>query len=385
MRFDLLRSSRASSSAIFAVRDLLFVVAIISGASPISTFSCAHSALGQEDSVLASTVTPAANTYKIEDLGQLPTISDDVAVSLNRDGAVAYWGSNAGTIHAMLWQNGESTTLDEVPGYPNSIAHAINRRGDVAGWMNTSGNLVDSLSTTQGFVSHGGRIHTLPGLGGRNSYVYGLNDKGAAVGTANLANGARHAFELSGSKIADLGTLASGKSSAAYAVNNGDEIVGAADVDGKANHAVLWVHRKIEDLGTLPHGVTSSARAVNDGGQIAGFGDTPDGIHAFLYTGGAMQDLGTLGDSPSEASGINSRGEVVGASNLAGGKRHAFLWQDGRMIDLNAMRPQESAWVLLNAFSINDEGQIACSASRKGESAHLLLLTPQTSRRSSTH
>lgn len=329
--------------------------------------------------MLAARITPAAAAYTIDDLGLLPTIADDVTVSLNRDGAVAYWGRTAGTVHAMLWQNGHATTIDDVPGYPNSIAHASNRYGDIAGWMNTSGNLVDSLSTTQGFVRHDGRVHTIPGLGGRDSYVYGLNDKGVAVGTANLAGGARHAFELSRSKIGDLGTLASGKSSAAYAVNNAGEIVGAADINGKANHAVSWMHGKIKDLGTLPQGATSSARAVNDRGQIAGFGDTPDGIHAFRYTGGAMQDLGTLGDAPSEASGINNRGEVVGASNIAGAKRHAFLWRDGRMIDLNTLLPGESAWVLLNAFSINDRGQIACSAQRMGEAAHLLLLTPQTS------
>jgi probable HAF family extracellular repeat protein len=368
----------------FAMRHLLFVTTTISGASLVSTLSCAHIALAQEDSGQAATIVPAAGTYTIDDLGQLPAIADDVTVSLNRDGAVAYWGGTTGTVHAMLWQNGDATTIDEVPGYLNSIAHAINGHRDVAGWMNTSGNLVDSLSTTQGFVWHRGRVHILPGLGGRDSYVFGLNDKGTAVGTANLANGARHAFEMSVSKITDLGTLASGKSSAAYAVNNVGKIVGAADIDGKANHAVLWVHGKIEDLGTLPHGVMSSARAVNDRGQIAGFGDTPDGIHAFLYTGGAMQDLGTLGDSPSEASGINNRGEVVGASNLGGGKRHAFLWRDGQMIDLNALQPQGSGWVLLNAFTINDRGQIVCSGRRKGESAHLLLLTPQTSHRSST-
>ena len=384
MRFSLLRLSSAYSPAIFAMRHLLCAITTIS-ASLSFTFLCAHMALAQEHRVLAATIITAAGTYTIEDLGQLPTIADDVTVSLNRDGAVAYWGATAGTVLAMLWQNGDATTIDEVPGYPNSIAHAINRRGDIAGWMNTSGNLVDSLSTTQGFVCHGGRVHILPGLGGRDSYVYGLNDQGAAVGTANLANGARHAFELSGSKVIDLGTLASGKSSAAYAVNNVGKIVGAADIDGKANHAVLWVHRRIEDLGTLPHGGMSSARAVNDRGQIAGFGDTPEGIHAFLYTGGAMKDLGTLGDSPSEASGINNRGEVVGASNLAGGKRHAFLWRDGQMIDLNALQPQGSPWVLLNAFAINDGGQIACSARREGESAHLLLLTPRTSHRSSTN
>jgi probable HAF family extracellular repeat protein len=341
------------------------------------TFFWAGTALRQEDNVSASTTARPAAIYTIDDLGLLAPIADDVTVSLNGDGAVAYWTKTNGTVHATLWHGGRATNIDDVPGYPNSISHAINRHGDMAGWMNTSGNLVDSLSTTRGFIQHRRHIRIVPTLGGRDSRVNGLNDKGAAVGAANLAGGARHAFVISGSSIADLGTLPSGKSSSAFAINNAGMIAGEADIDGKSYHAVLWTDRKIVDLGTLAHGVVSTARAINDHGQIAGFSDAPDGVHAFLYADGAMRDLGTLGNDPSEASGINNRGEVVGASNISGTKRHAFLWRDGRMTDLNAYLPEGSDWVLLNAFNINDRGQIACSARRKGEPIHLLLLTPQ--------
>lgn len=342
----------------------------------ILTFACADTALAQKDSVSTAITTAPGVTYAIEDLGPLPPISDDVTVSLDRDGVVAYWTRTAGAIRATLWQNGRATVIDDVPGYPNSIAHAINRHGDIAGWMNTSSNLVDSLSTTQGFVRHGKHIRIIPGLGGRNSRVNGLNDQGAAVGAANAMTGARHAFVTRGSSITDLGTLPAGQASAAYAINNAGVIVGSADIDGNAEHAVAWVNRKIIDLGTLGHGRASSARAVNEHGQIAGFSDTPDGVHAFLYTDGVLQDLGTLGNDPSEASGINNHGEVVGASNVRGTQRHAFLWRNGRMSDLNQSLPRESGWILLDAFSINDRGQIACSGRRKGAAAHLVLLTP---------
>ncbi len=343
----------------------------------ISVFAYAGFATSQANYSSNAANPPAQTTYAINDLGLLAPIADDVTVSLNRDGAVAYWTKTKGMVQATLWHSGQATNIDDVPGYPNSIAHAVNRQGDLAGWMNTSGNLVDSLSTTRGFIQYRRQIRIVPTLGGRDSRVNGLNDKGVAVGAANLASGARHAFVISGSSIVDLGTLPSGKSSSAFAINNAGMIVGEADIDGKSYHAVLWADRKIVDLGTLAQGVVSTARAINDHDQIAGFSDTPDGVHAFLYAAGTMRDLGTLGSEPSEASGINNRGEVVGASNISGTKRHAFLWRDGQMTDLNAALPKGSDWVLLNAFDINDRGQITCSARRKGEPIHLLLLTPQ--------
>jgi probable HAF family extracellular repeat protein len=316
------------------------------------------------------------DSYTIDDLGEYRMIAADVTVPLSSDGAVAYWTRKDESVRAMLWRSGQATTIEDVPGYPNTIPHAINRQGDIAGWMNTSRNPVDSLSTTRGFVRHAGRIEIVPGLGGRDNRVFGLNDKGTAVGSAGLADGTSYAFLFSDSRSYDLGTLPLGKSSTAYAINNAGLIAGAADVNGRFNHAVLWTNRKILDLGTLPHGATSSARAINDRGEVVGFGETPEGVHAFLYTQGTMRDLGTLGDDPSEASGINNRGEVVGASNLTNSTRHAFLWREGRMADLNSFLPKGTPWLLLNAFSINDRGQIVCSGRRKGESTHLLLLTP---------
>lgn len=318
-----------------------------------------------------------AGAYTIDDIGPLATIAADVTVSLSRDGAVAYWTRTDGAVHAALWRNGHTIVLENLPGYPNSIAHAINRSGDIAGWMNTSGNLVDSSSTTHGFVRHREHIEIVPGLGGRDSRVFGLNDKGTAVGGAMTAEGTRHAFVFSRFDITDLGTLPSGRSSAAYAINTHGVVTGVADVDGKANHAVLWSHGKIIDLGTLAHGATSGSRAINDRWQIAGFSDSADGVHAFLYSRGVMQDLGTLGKDPSEASGLNNRGEVVGASNISGTRRHAFIWRHGRMMDLNDYLPVGSQWVLLNAFTINDRGQITCSATSATEGLHLFLLTPQ--------
>jgi probable HAF family extracellular repeat protein len=339
-------------------------IAIVPTIFSALTLDLAHAAEADRTSTTAA-------EYKIQDLGELPQLADDVTVSINRDGSVAHWTQTDGAVHAGVWRGGHTAPVGGVPGYPNSIAHAINRRGDIAGWMTTGENPVDSLSAVHGFIRHGERIQMIAGLGGTNSRVLGLSDTGAAVGTADLPGGARHAFLTNGSGMKDLGTLPAGTSSAAYAINRAGQIVGVADVDGRNNHAVTWERNKIADLGTLANGTVSSARAINDRGQIAGFADTPTGFHAFLYAYGVMLDLGTLGRPPSAASGINNQGDVVGSSN-----GHAFLWHHGRMTNLGTLVPVDSNWILSDAFSINDRGQIACSARRKGEPTHLLLLTP---------
>ena len=316
------------------------------------------------------------STYHIEDLGELPHIADDMLAPINRDGQVAFWVQNGQNVHAAVWRNDSPIDLGAQSGYPNSIAHAINAHGDIGGWMNTSNNPVDSLSTVHGFIRSGKHVKMLGTLGGRDGRVLALDDNGLAVGDADLKAGGRHAFLAKGSSITDLGTLPTGTYSSAYCISNTDIIAGVADIDGKHKHAVCWKNGKIADLGALPGGTDSSARSVNDKGQIVGYSETPTGYHAFLYTDGAMQDLGTLGSDPSMASGINNAGDVVGSSALSGFGHHAFLWRNGQLIDLNTRTPKDSGWILTSAYSINDKGQIVCTGFRKGQSTHLILLTP---------
>jgi probable HAF family extracellular repeat protein len=88
-----------------------------------------------------------------------------------------------------------------------------------------------------------------------------------------------------------------------------------------------------------------------------------------------MTDLGTLGGNFSAAEAINASGRVVGFSYTADGTQHAF-WYDGTaMRDLNALIPTNSGWVLTDAQSINDAGQVAGIGTFNGQTC-AFLLTP---------
>jgi probable HAF family extracellular repeat protein len=159
----------------------------------------------------------------------------------------------------------------------------------------------------------------------------------------------------------DLGVLPGGSWSSAYAINDEGRIVGyGLNGSGLFRAFVSDPRLGLLELGTLG-GSSSYAFGINGAGQIVGHSSVAGGyLHAYLFSDGAMRDLGTLGGGQSYAYGINSGGDVVGHSWLAGSaSTHAFLYRDGSMTDLNALIGADSGWALVEAYAINDRGQIA--------------------------
>jgi probable HAF family extracellular repeat protein len=130
-------------------------------------------------------------------------------------------------------------------------------------------------------------------------------------------------------------------------------------------------------MGTLG-GSWSQAYAINNKGQVTGLAYTKNGsAHAFITSGGKLVDLGTISGPTSTTwgFGINNFGVVVGQSTFSG-TYHAFVYSGGKMKDLNKLIPAGSGWVLLDANSINDAGQIVGTGLHQGKE-HAYLLTPQ--------
>lgn len=129
-------------------------------------------------------------------------------------------------------------------------------------------------------------------------------------------------------------------------------------------------------LGTFG-GSSSQATGINNNGEVVGFASLPSGYqHAFSAIDAMMVDLGTLGGGSSYAYGINDGGDIVGYSWLADGDQHAFLYEDGTMLDLNSLIPSNSGWELLQAYAINDSGQITGVGLYNGQLTAFLLTDP---------
>jgi probable HAF family extracellular repeat protein len=195
-----------------------------------------------------------------------------------------------------------------------------------------------------------------------------INNAGDVVGVLN-----NRAYIFSGGNVTLLGTLG-GKYSAATGINNNGQVVGYADIPNSNDYRpFLYSNGKMSDLSSqLPN--NSFPTAINNAGQVVG----RTGFSGFLYSGGKVTLLGTLGGVTSNPAAINDAGQVVGSSYLNGygGVVHAFLYKNGKMIDLNTMISPEYDFTLLEAFGINNKGQIVgVGVGRSGPQAFLLTPT----------
>jgi probable HAF family extracellular repeat protein len=145
--------------------------------------------------------------------------------------------------------------------------------------------------------------------------------------------------------------------------------------------AVKLVRRAYEvvDLGPFDNN-RNDVQAINDGGQRAGvsLNERTGRIEGFREEGGARTQLGTLGGSFSIARDINNSGEIVGGSLTEGDENfHGFLYHNNRLYDLNELLEPGGGWELIQAFGINNLGEIVGIGSQNGLD-RIVLLRPRT-------
>lgn len=330
-------------------------------------------AVGSED---------ATQSYTRDDVGLT------VGSAVNASGVVAgYLYDDYGDPTAAIWDPATQQTIDL--GIYYSWAMGINDDGVVVG-----GSYQGAFRWEDGTTTY---------LGGISGYPYstatGVNASGQIVGYYYDEYGYSRAFLWESDVMTDLGTLG-GLSSSAAAINDAGTVVGWSDLaDGFTRRAFAWdATDGMSDLGAAEGNDSSQASAIDASGHVAGYSFTmywyydeyygyyayPGPNTATLFDGGAAI---ALGGENSHASGIldataDHGVQVVGVAtdpaDYPCSYGQAAIWEidaGGQVVeqDLNDLLDAAPTGVLTGASSINALGVILAS---DGYAA--ALLTPST-------
>jgi hypothetical protein len=191
------------------------------------------------------------------------------------------------------------------------------------------------------------------------SYAEGVNNHNVAVGCYGSCGDSPGSwpaiFEPSSSpegrviKLRGLKGRACGDA-VATSINDSGEVVGI-DCSKAVRYSLSGFAQP------LPVGNNSAAEAINKRGDVVGFSANS----AFLYHLGKTLELpkppGDAGYA-AIAWAINASDEIVGSLYKGGSTYSAFVYLNGRSYDLNTLIPPHSGWTIVDAYGVNDHGEI---------------------------
>lgn len=336
---------------------------------------------------LAPVKSASVPLYSVIDLGTLP--NDDVSIStgINDSGQVVGYSFNSSNLRfrAFLWENGVMKELGTLGG-KESIAFDINNSGQVVGLSHTGKQDAYGSDMFHAFVwtKTNAMIDLTPNAAAQSTRAEGINNAGEVIFSQSSQgflwkNGMR--TELCRQKTCLF----------PYDINSSGLVVGTAEVvlaqycyGGRgggcsvdaATRGHLWDKGDLINLGTIGDAKdrtnSSMAVAINDKGQIVGEANN----RCVLWEKkDKIVELGALGDR-CIALDINNKGLIVARTDdyRNGGKSRALLWQKQQGLqDLNNFIPANSGWVLNEARSINNVGQIAGYGTINGKMRAFLL------------
>lgn len=327
---------------------------------------------------------------------------------ISEQGRVAGQGTNAALnpqAQAFLWDGGDARGLGVPAGGNLSRARGINESGDVVGEWRI---LVGRQQRFKAFLYRDGQMRDLNALipadsGWDLTGAQAVNESGQIVG-AGIKNSQTHAFLYENGTPTDIGAILGDPYSAAWGVNDSGDVVGGAGSTDLQSEAFVYRDGAVDRLGNPGDLAASEAVGINNSGQAIGWsfnpGQNPPQGRAFLYDysgdGGAkfesLEPLDRPETSPlpddvyTRARDVDEAGRVVGWSrnDVAGVPQQeqfsAALWEDNgpeedrQAQDLNDLiLPEDSDWKLVDAYAINESGQIVGSGFRNGNLEAFLL------------
>ncbi|MDB5746175.1 MAG: hypothetical protein JWP72_1023 [Massilia sp.] len=255
-----------------------------------------------------------------------------------------------------------------VVGPANSRPTDINNAGVVVGTYPVS------PTATRAFLNPGKGFVDLGTLGGRSSDARAINDRGEVLGNWITRGGQQRGYLYANGKQRDIGTIP-GRPTSWIDLNNAGYLLalgGATEPFGLAPRSFLRDPRgKFQDIGNLRFAnPITQAQALNNRNQVAGqsgplvFPDQP--WRAIIWQKGAMRDLGDLGSAPNYGLAINDRGQVTGTMSVTTGLRDrvAFVYSNGRLINIDGRRPIDGR--SSSGEGINNHGHVVGSSDHLG-------------------
>jgi probable HAF family extracellular repeat protein len=341
------------------------------------------SAPGTTTPALVAPPRPGAPRFDIALLKPLAGWADTRASAVNDRGQVAgdAWDAGTGEERAMRWVDGKPQLLLLPREYRESSALGIGENGEVVGnilWAPP----YDVLHGPA--VWSGGHVVLLDKLFGEDSQMVGVNSSGQAAGWGgrNFRSFVYHKGRVT---YLDLGPAIC---ALATSLNNRNQVAGFAFLESGPQRPVVWENGQLRELPALASwagtGWGGRAASINQKGDVAGYMGDNTHWEASLWRGGERINLGSFDRMHCFPTSVNDADQVVGIARKPAppgevdtdADARAFLWQDGRMSDLNTLIDPGSGWVLEEANSINNRGQIAGTGHYQGKQRGFLL-TPR--------
>jgi probable HAF family extracellular repeat protein len=306
----------------------------------------------------------AAPEYRVTVVGPANSSATDIN---NAGVVVGNYPFSATATHGFLNRGAGLVDLGTLGGTASRAA-AINDKGQVVGeWTTAAGQ-------QRGFIYYRGTRRDIGIIPGRHTTYTDINYAGyiTAYGTAFDSYEGPHGFlRAPNGTFTDIGALpVENPMTTALALNNHKQVAGASGpltFPEQPLRAIMWAAGVLKDLGDFGF-EPNVTQAINDCGQMTGFMSVPQGFHsrvAFLFSGDRLTDIDRrpiTADRYSEGTGINIHAQIVGNSNHLS----AFIYRGRVMESLNALIAPGLGWDIRAANAINDSGQIAATAYRKG-------------------
>ncbi|HWP31520.1 MAG TPA: hypothetical protein VNK96_07345 [Fimbriimonadales bacterium] len=305
--------------------------------------------------------TAMSQTYYITDLGVLPGFDSSFGYGISEAGDAAGYLAPEGSFdfHAFFWTEGGGMQDIGTLGGPSSVAQGVNSSQVVVGYSDLASAAYEHAFR---WTDVGG-MDDLGTLGGNFSRAFAINDSGVIAGESQIADNTFRAFKWTESDgMINLGTLG-GSYSYARGINAGGQITGTAAIASGDARAFRWTEGVgMENLGTLPGHILSNGLGINDAGDVVGYSSQTGTTYlAFVYKDGVgMTELVGLYNYDNRARDINNLGDAVGHSWLSpdGSTAQAVIWRDGAVYNLNDLLEGGAGWHLIDAYAINDSGEI---------------------------